>query len=155
MGSGIATRSAGMDEAQQLSDLCWRSKAHWGYDSQFMEQCREALTVRAEWIRRGWVVVAELDGDVAGVAAIAPDGPDFEVAVFFVDPPFMGKGVGGALFKALIARARLKRVGRLTILSDPHAESFYRKMGAQRVGTEPSDAIAGRSLPLLEIDLSA
>lgn len=154
MGSGISIRPAGLDEAQQLSALCWRSKAHWGYDSDFMEQCREALTVRDEWIRRGWVVVAELDGEIAGVAAIAPDGPDFEIAVFFVDPPFMGKGVGGALFKASIARARSGQVGRLTILSDPNAVSFYRKMGAQLIGAEPSDAIAGRTLPLLEIDLS-
>lgn len=154
MGTRIATRPADADEAQQLSALCWRSKAHWGYDSHFMEQCREALTVRDEWISRGWVIVAELDGDIAGVAAIAPEGADFEVAVFFVDPPFMGKGVGGALFSALITRARAEQVGRLTILSDPNAASFYRKMGAQLIGAEPSDAIADRTLPLLEIDLS-
>lgn len=155
MGSGITTRPAGADEAPQLSALCWRSKAHWGYDSHFMEQCRDALTVRAEWIRCGWVIVAEHDGDIAGVAAIAPDGQDFEVALFFVDPPHMSKGVGIALFNALVARARQEQIGKLTILSDPNAVSFYQKMGARLIGAEPSDAIPGRSLPLLEIDLSA
>lgn len=150
----MTIRPARRDEAKRLSDLCWRSKAHWGYDAHFMEQCRDALTVRDEWIGRGWVIVSEYDGNVAGVAAIASDGPDFEIALFFVEPDMMGKGVGGDLYRALLARAREDRIGKLKVLSDPNAVPFYRKMGARMVGTAPSDAISGRRLPLLEIDLS-
>ncbi|MCR9137046.1 MAG: GNAT family N-acetyltransferase [Alphaproteobacteria bacterium] len=150
----MTIRPARAGEAAPLSDLCWRSKAHWGYDPQFMNACREALTVHDEWIGRNWVIVAEMGGDLAGVAAIAPDGSQFEVALFFVDPPYMGKGVGGALFDAMVARARQEDIGTLRILSDPNAVEFYRKMGARSIGTEPSDAIPGRSLPLMEIDLT-
>lgn len=154
MGEAMTTRPAGAGEAEQLSDLCWRSKAHWGYDSHFMDACREALTVRDEWIGREWVIVAEIDDEVAGVAAIAPDGSQFEVALFFVDPTQMGKGVGAVLFNAMVTRARQEEVGALRILSDPNAVEFYRKMGARMIGTEPSDAIPGRRLPLMEIELS-
>ena len=34
--------------------------------------------------------------------------------------------------------------------SDPHAEAFYLAAGAVRIGSRPSDSIAGRELPLLE-----
>ncbi|MEM7027629.1 MAG: GNAT family N-acetyltransferase, partial [Pseudomonadota bacterium] len=77
----------------------------------------------------------------------------FEIELFFVDPPAMGQGVGGNLFKALIGHAKKRRIKTLSILSDPQAAPFYEKMGARQVGTAPSDAIAGRRLPLLQITI--
>lgn len=118
-----------------------------------MDKCRDALTVRDEWIDRGWVIVAEVAGKIAGVAAIGTDESDFEIALFFVEPALIGKGVGGVLYRALMMRAREERIGTLKVLSDPNAAVFYRKMGARMVGNEPSDAIPGRTLPLLEIDV--
>ncbi len=150
---GITIRSPELAEAGSLTELCRRSKAHWGYDERFMAQCDEALQVRAEWIASDRVIMAELGCVPAGVAAIARDGPDFEVAVFFIEPAQMGKGVGGALFRAMLARAKEQGIGLLKVLSDPNAEGFYRKMGARLIGTAPSDAIPGRRLPLLEIDI--
>ena len=40
-----------------------------------------------------------------------------------------------------------------TILADPNAAGFYERNGARLIGTAPSDAIPGRSLPLYEIKL--
>ena len=36
-----------MDEADCLTALCMRSKAHWGYDAAFMHACREELRMTA------------------------------------------------------------------------------------------------------------
>jgi len=33
-----------IDELPGLSDLCFRSKAVWGYDKEFMEACRGELS---------------------------------------------------------------------------------------------------------------
>ena len=147
-------RPARRDEIGPLSELCRRSKAHWGYDDRFMESSRDALTVREEWIAQGHVLVAESGGVTSGVAAIAPDDEaGYEVALFFVDPAFIGLGVGGDLYRAMIALAADRGIARLGVLADPNAAAFYEKMGARPVGSRPSDAIPGRFLPYLEVDI--
>ncbi|MCP4316798.1 MAG: GNAT family N-acetyltransferase [Hyphomicrobiales bacterium] len=152
MADVIVIRPATMEEIETLSAICMRSKAHWGYDEAFMQSSRDALSVKPERIEAGDVLVAELDGTPAGVAAIAPDEDGFEIDLFFVDPPAMGHGTGVRLFQALTAHARARGIASLTILSDPNAASFYERMGARRIGSAPSDAIPGRTLPLYEID---
>ena len=48
-----------VDEADRLSDLAFRSKAHWGYSPEFMEACREELRVAVAAIAAGRVFVLE------------------------------------------------------------------------------------------------
>ena len=50
-------------------------------------------------------------------------------------------------------KARAVGAPRLWVESDPNAESFYRACGFRRVGETPSGSIAGRSLPLLVMEL--
>jgi N-acetylglutamate synthase-like GNAT family acetyltransferase len=61
--------------------------------------------------------------------------------------------VGRKLFEAIIARIAAEGARKLVILADPHAEEFYRRMGAKRVGDAPSESIPGRRLPLLEFEI--
>lgn len=145
-------RPARTDEAAALSGLCMRSKAAWGYDTAFMEASRAALTVTSERIAQGAVVVAEdEEGHLLGVAAILPQGSDMELDLLFVEPHLMRCGVGRALLAGAVEEARARGAARLTILADVHAEGFYLRCGAIRLGEAPSDAIPGRMLPLLEI----
>ncbi|MCY6383060.1 GNAT family N-acetyltransferase [Hoeflea prorocentri] len=149
----IVIRNAKAEEAAALSAICVRSKSHWGYGEDFMRRCKDALTVDPGCIEAGHVLAAELDGELVGIAAIGPDDDGFEIDQFFIDPEAMGMGVGKRLFTALLALAGEHKIARLTILSDPNAVAFYLKMGAREIGRAPSDAIPGRTLPLLEIDV--
>ena len=153
MTDSIVVRPARLEEIDDLTGICMRSKAHWGYDAAFMRNSRDALTVKSGRIAGGDVLVAELAGEPVGVAAIAPDDDGFEIELFFVDPGAMGHGVGTRLFRALAAHADARGISRLIILSDPNAAPFYEKMGARKIGSAPSESIPGRSLPLYEIDL--
>jgi hypothetical protein len=45
MTESITIRQAIFGEGQLLSDLAFRSKAYWGYSSEFMEACQAELTV--------------------------------------------------------------------------------------------------------------
>jgi N-acetylglutamate synthase-like GNAT family acetyltransferase len=147
-------RAARPDEAAALSDLCMRSKAAWGYDASFLEASRTSLTLTADRIGRGGCWVAEGDdGDLLGVAAIVPDGTGKELDLLFVEPGLMHSGVGCMLLARVADAARTAGAFRLTILADPHATAFYQRCGAVQIGEAPSDAITGRSLPLLEIRL--
>jgi predicted N-acetyltransferase YhbS len=152
----MRVRAARAHEAEALSALCRRSKAHWGYDAEFMRMSEAALTISRAMIESDDVLVAE-DGDGAleGVASIAPlDVPgEFDLVHFFVEPASFGTGVGRALFAAAVELAKSKGARCLMILSDPNAEAFYARMGAVRTGDAPSDAIPGRRLPLLRYDI--
>lgn len=118
-----------------------------------MEACRAELTVTPDIVTAGFV--AEADGVVVGLYRIAPKGDgEADVALFFVDPPFIGKGVGRAMFDHMTAEARRAGYRRLVIEADPGAVPFYRRMGARAAGRAPSGSIPGRMLPRLVYDLT-
>ena len=147
----ISVRQAQVGEAETLTALCVRSKAHWGYDDTFMRLSQASLTVSDADIASGRLLVATDNDRVAGVARIEPDG---ELGVMFVDPTAMRRGAGRALFAAAAALARRLGARSMLILADPNAAPFYERMGARFVSHAPSDAIPGRTLPLYEYDLT-
>ena len=103
MASDISVRSARVGEAESLTALCVRSKAHWGYDDGLHAPEPASLTVSEAEIVEGRVLVAERQGLAFGVARVEPDG---ELGLLFVDPRTINRGVGRALFEAAVALAR-------------------------------------------------
>lgn len=147
-------RPAKQSEAHALSELCFRSKAHWGYDASFMERSRKALTISKIKIRDNPVVVAVDAQDLLlGVYALEATDGVVDLDLLFVDPPAIGKGVGKALFKDAVAEARMLGAKEMTVLADPHAAKFYEAMGCRFVENRPSDAIGGRQLPFYSLKL--
>jgi GNAT superfamily N-acetyltransferase len=146
----------GLKKPPELSELCVRSKAVWGYDETFMALTRAALEVRPEDIDAGdvWVATAA-DGSIAGMVALGPsDQPrTLDLEKLFVAPQRIRAGVGRVLLAHAMAEAKRRGARRLTILSDLYAAAFYERNGAIRIGLAPSDAIPGRMLPLFEIRL--
>ena len=149
--SDIVVRLAQAGEAEALTALCVRSKAHWGYDAAFMQLSTASLTVSDARIASGSVLVAAEEDRIVGMAEVEPDG---ELGKMFVDPPAMGRGVGRLLFKAAVSMARRLGARTMAILADPNAAPFYERLGARFVSQAPSDAIPGRSLPLYEYVLT-
>jgi hypothetical protein len=47
----LTIRAPTIDELPSLSDLCFRSKAVWGYDEEFMEACRGELSFEPRDLR--------------------------------------------------------------------------------------------------------
>ena len=149
-------RPARAGEASSLTALCLRSKAHWGYDAEFMRLCVPSLTVTERSIGEGRVLVAiDGTGRTAGTVSVGRDGDDAELALMFVEPAAMGGGTGRQLFEAAVALARELGYRRMTILADVNAAPFYERMGARFLRNEPSDAIPGRVLPFYEYDLTS
>ncbi|GGX76417.1 GNAT family N-acetyltransferase [Streptomyces minutiscleroticus] len=147
-------RDARPDEADDLTELALRSKAHWGYDEDFMAACRDELTVHPSEVEVRRTALAEQDGRVLGFTTVDGKPPEGAVGMMFVDPVAIGQGVGRKLFEHALDTARNAGFTRLTIDADPNAEPFYRAMGAVRIGATPSGSIAGRMLPLLSVTLT-
>lgn len=148
-GSAGRLRRARSAEADQLNELALRSKGHWGYGSKFLQACRAELTLEPECIDDAEVIVLEVVDRIVGFYTLVEWDSDLELGHFFVDPPVIGQGVGRLLWEDAVKRARGLGFKRLLIRSDPHAEGFYRKLGAERIGEVPSAVSAGRVLPLL------
>ncbi len=152
----LTVRRARPEEAEALSALCMRAKAHWGYDADFMARSRASLTISPALIETGRVLVAEARERLLGMASLDPlkDGA-WDLLHMFVEPVAIGTGVGRRLFVEIAAMARANGGTILSIQSDPNAEAFYLRMGARRTGEAPSDAIAERMLPMLAFDLNS
>lgn len=133
-----------------LSALCLRSKAWWGYDAAFMDACRGELTLTAGELATSDLIMAEIRGQAAGLAQVTRGANPADLLKLFVDPPFIGTGLGRLLFDWAAGTARAQGADALTIEADPGARPFYERMGARLVGEAPSGSIPGRMLPLLE-----
>ena len=146
---GTRIRPATAGEAGLLSGLALRSKAHWGYDPDFLEACRAELTVPEDYITNAPVFVLEEDGRVVGFYGLREQGTELELLYLFVEPAAIGGGHGKRLWEHAVETAARLGSQKITIESDPYAEPFYLAMGARRVGEVPSSARPGRVLPLL------
>ncbi|MFI6638028.1 GNAT family N-acetyltransferase [Streptomyces sp. NPDC050504] len=145
-------REACPEEAVRLTDLVLRSKAHWGYGEAFLESCRDELTIAPHEVTARRTVVAERDPDgVVGLATLEGTAPDGSIGMLFVEPSEIGSGVGRLLYGHVLAAAREAGFTRLTIESDPHAEGFYRAMGARRAGESAGTL---RALPRYEVSIA-
>ncbi|MFK7885707.1 MAG: GNAT family N-acetyltransferase [Gammaproteobacteria bacterium] len=150
-------RDAAVEEAPVLSDLALRSKALWPYSDDFIEACREELTYTPAQLEDAQMVfrVVERGGVIAAFLALdlRPSG-DGEVLALFVDPDCVRQGLGDLLWREAVRIGRERSVPALRLASDPYAEPFYARMGAQKTGEIPSHSIPGRVLPLMRFALS-
>jgi GNAT superfamily N-acetyltransferase len=149
----IRLRPARPPEADLLSELALRSKGYWDYDQVFLDSCRAELTIRPGEVPGRCIVVAEAAGQILGFYSVDGHPPVGELGNMWVEPEWIGTGVGRRLWQHAMTTAQKAGFIALRIGSDPGAEGFYRAMGAQRIGTTPSASIPGRMLPLLQIQV--
>jgi GNAT superfamily N-acetyltransferase len=142
-------RSPVLEELPALSALCFRSKAVWGYDKDFMEACRSELSIDPHELRSTSIAVVEDYGEIVGIAQIKVVGNEADLLKLFVEPAALRTGIGKALFVWATDTAASMGADHLVIEADPDAASFYRQMGAEDFGFAPSGSIAGRLLPKL------
>src|SRR6266540_1944189 len=86
---------------------------------------------------------------------VPPRGPQADgwwLEDLWVEPAWMGRGVGSRLFGHAAAHARSAGANRLQWEAEPHAVGFYKQMGGRYVRDgEPS--AWGRIIPVMGIDL--
>jgi GNAT superfamily N-acetyltransferase len=123
-------RPAAPDDYERVRELTFESKAHWGYDRDFVRRWAEGLGFEDE--EEPWVV--ELDGAIVAWAGLVP--PADGVAVLddlWVDPAAIGRGLGSRLFRLAADRARELGAERLEWGAEPNAVGFYEKLGGPKL----------------------
>jgi GNAT superfamily N-acetyltransferase len=150
----MTIRRATPRDAAALTALAFASKRHWRYSEALMRLWRSDLTVTPAFVAQHQVWCALEGWRSVGFYALSQQGDTCELEHFWVLPRRMRIGTGRRLFAHALELGRSLGARRLEIASDPHAEGFYLRMGARRIG-EVVARPAGRTLPLLAIDLDA
>ncbi len=148
-------REAEERDGPLLTDLRRRSKAYWGYSQEWVRRVEGDVVVPCGAARGNKLMFVLLEGEqmLGFYSLIRWDRDVMELDDFFLDVPYIGKGLGQELWKDLVARSRTLGHTVLHIISDPHSEGFYRKQGACRVGEVISKSDPERILPKLRYRL--
>ena len=151
MNMDVVVRPATPADADRFTALARAAKASWKYEASWMALWHDQLLVTPEYLTQNEAVAAEIDGVIVGCAALEDHDDDCMIEHVWIDPAFQGRGIGRALVQHLVASARRK--GReVRLLADPHAESFYARLGAKKVSEVPAPmpGAPGRTLPLMK-----
>jgi GNAT superfamily N-acetyltransferase len=97
-----------------------------------------------EYIRRGHCWACELDGRIAGFAAL--DVEAASVWALFVAPGAEGRGVGRSLLERLTGESRRAGLSHLHLETSAgtRAERLYRRAGWEMLGCEPDGVLRMR-----------
>jgi ribosomal protein S18 acetylase RimI-like enzyme len=148
----VHIRPARVEECSRLTDIAHAAKRHWGYPEEWMALWRDDLTYTPARFDTEQILVAEIDQEVAGFAALRCDGDDAELEGLWVDPARMGRGAGRALLAAAVDAAIAAGAAVMIIVADPNAVGFYEEAGACCIGWTASRP-AGRRLPRMSLSL--
>jgi len=144
-------------DAPALTAIAHEAKRSWGYPEAWIRTWRDDLTLDQAYIQSHLVYAIRDHDRLLGFYSLIPlDSMEegWELDHLWLIAATRGQGLGRALFEHAVAQARLAGARRLRILSDPHAEGFYQRMGAQTVGRlDASIDGVERWLPEMELVL--
>jgi GNAT superfamily N-acetyltransferase len=120
----LTIRVARPEEREVLEDLQRRASLALPEYREQLKAHPDAIHLPPSQIANGQVLVAELDGRLAGFAAVVGG----ELDGLFVEPDLWRRGIGAALVDAATHQARRKGLA-LTVIANPAAREFYESCG--------------------------
>lgn len=133
-----------------LTNITKRSKAFWGYPSDWLQLWDDDLTITQSYFEHHEVFKLVKESVILGYCSFCrePMGTA-RLDNLFIDPPYMRKGYGQKLLDHLIFEVQLKGFRRILLDSDPNAVDFYKKNGFKIIGKVKTQ-IPDRFLPVME-----
>jgi len=128
-------RSARPDERKALEDLQRRASLHGPVYREQLAAQPDAIELPGEQISAGLVRVAEQSGLVVGFAVVLERCADAcELDGLFVEPDWMGTGIGRRLVEDAKRITRERGATRIGVVANPQAVGFYERVGFVSVG---------------------
>lgn len=145
----INIRLAAAPENQLLADIAFKSEAHWGYETDYMERFRAIYKVTEDFIKYNpTYVIEEYDG-IIGFYGLSRNYKEISLEYFFIEPQSIGKGYGKLLWNHLVDTCKYLGIEQFSIVTSPQAKDFYLKLGAESLGEVESLLKKGRMIPRL------
>jgi GNAT superfamily N-acetyltransferase len=152
LSSEIRIREGRESDFERLRVIAVEAKAHWGYDRDLVEEWAHGGDFEPERLRRRLLYVAEEDGLPVGWAALIPRGEVGWLEDLWVEPAWIGRGLGRALFELVATEAKQRGARRLEWEAEPNAQGFYEHMGGAYV-RDSEETEWGRVLQVLAVEL--
>jgi GNAT superfamily N-acetyltransferase len=146
-------RPAAAGEGERLREIAIAAKGYWGYDLDRVREWAAIGDFSTVGLRRKGAYVAAIDGNAVGWAAAVRQGDVWWLDDLWIEPAWMGRGIGSRLFKHAAARGRRLGAVRMEWEAEPNALGFYEKMGG-RYARDGEPGIWGRVNAVMELDLS-
>ena len=126
------------DDGVRLKEVAIAAKSHWGDERERVLRWADDGDFSPR--RRGVdAFVADVDGRAVGWASLLRKRDGWRLEDLWVEPAWMGRGLGARLFRHAAAYARALGAEQLQWEADPNAVAFYERMGARVVrDSEPS-----------------
>ena len=134
----ISIAQADAKDAERLSQIAFAAKSYWNYPEEYLKLWKEELTITSAYIRKNTVLKAVNEqGKILGFGSIAFSAAldAYEIGHLWVNPKYIGTGVGHRVLNSLIQYAQKIGIKRLYSVSDPNAQGFYEKMGFVKTGS--------------------
>ena len=148
----VDVRRARIEEGERLREIARSSKGYWGYDAELVNRWADGLDFSESALDKKEFYAIEVAGRVAGWAALIPKGAVCWLDDLWIEPTWIGKGMGTVLFRAVVKRARELQASRLEWEAERHSIGFYEKMGGRYLrDSEPG--VWGRISPVMGLDL--
>ena len=142
------------EHAETLTRIAIESKRHWGYPEEWIQIWIPQLTISPQYILANETWLASVNDEPSAFYSLKQEEGLWWLDQLWVRPEAMGQGLGAFLFRHARRRAKLCGASVLRIESDPHAQSFYEKMGARKVDEHRGEVDGQlRVLPVMEINL--
>ena len=120
----MVIRRATGDDADALTDLAHRAKAHWGYPASWMREWDPQLTIIPGYLEAHDVWLAERDGAIVGMCALEDRGARWNLEHVWVEPAVHGardrpRARDGGARRGAAPASRV-----VELLADPYASGF-------------------------------
>ena len=144
--------SASENHISIINNLMRKSKAHWGYDDDFMKKFMSLFQVTANYLETSITKLLynqqqqrNHSESIIGFYSFSLDiNNGLELDNFFVSPDSIGKGFGKCLWGYAVEECKPLGKKEFVLWSDPYAEMFYEKMGCVKIGIKPSPMMPNR-----------
>lgn len=144
------------EDADFLTKLLRRSKAHWGYPQKWMDEWQNELTIESDYIDSNVVVMLEYEEKVIGFYGLEFENDYAYLKHLWLEPSHIGNGLGKILFLKVCEEAIEYGYSTMELHADPNAEAFYRFHGADKIGEVNSNIFGTpRVLPRMRVNLSS
>ncbi|WP_257348594.1 GNAT family N-acetyltransferase [Pseudalkalibacillus decolorationis] len=138
-------RKARREEVHLLSDLALKSKSHWDYSEEFINDCVEVLTIDESYINSNHVFVLENRDTIVGFFSFIKEVEKNRLDFLYIHHDYIGKGYGKRIWSDVMATAKELDIEVFTIDSDPNARLFY---DAERQCLAPAPSHSDHFSPL-------
>lgn len=141
-------------DAEDLTELTIRSKSHWNYSRQQIENWRNDLTISETYITEKEVYkLIDNENKIIGYYSyFKMDNLIVKLENLFVKPEFIKRGFGKMLMTDFLQRIKKSNIEKIILDADPNAEKFYEQIGFKVIG-KLETSIKDRFLPIMELKI--